>query len=372
MEIQAAGAQIRRFIQLISKQEKAMNRIRWPEFFLIVLLFLSPLNRAQASEDIAHTKHNLAVNPDIQAGNGKYNLNGEICVFCHTPHAGRLDVGGGAAPLWNRRIPFSASYTPYDSPNFDKAGITPGMPKGVSLACLSCHDGTIGFDSLVNAPGSGGFFVSNKVQSGGPGVSIGFNFAGPAVEAGTKTFKGGGLDNPGNYRNDQSVGGFVYFGPDGATPNGNTGSAQPFPDLTTNLSDDHPVGMAIPATDPQFTQILANIYIAPGGDGHLAGSGSNKVFWLTKDGALQTDKRDRLRAYPSDPTNPDIPYIECASCHNPHEASRPSGQPGVSDPVNPMTVNNSRFLRAPNPNQHGANMNDRNATSALCLSCHQK
>ncbi|MBI3594235.1 MAG: hypothetical protein HY200_04695 [Nitrospirae bacterium] len=336
-----------------------------PGFLLSWILVLLISGSAAASEDIAHTKHNLAVNPDIQAGSGAYNLNGDICVFCHTPHGGRLDVGGGAAPLWNRRLPLSSSFIPYDSPNFDKAGIQAGQPKGVSLACLSCHDGTIAFDSLINAPGSGGYFVSNKLQSGGPGVNVGLNFSGPGVDPSLKTFK------PGN-RTDNTAGGFIFFGSDGTTPNGNIGGTSPFPNLTADLSDDHPVGMAIPASDPQFTQILSNINIAPGGDGHAAGSGTNHVFWITRDGALQPDKRDRLRAYPSDPTNPDTPYIECASCHNPHEASRPLGQPALTDPVNPMTVNNSRFLRAPDPNRPGANMNDRNASSALCLSCHQK
>ncbi|MHB8482534.1 MAG: hypothetical protein ACYDBV_07345 [Nitrospiria bacterium] len=341
-----------------------MNGNPWFKCFFVLVLFLIQAVRVDASEDIAHTKHNLAANPDIQATNGTFNLNGDICVFCHTPHGGRLDVGGGAAPLWNRRLSNVTAFTPYDSPNFDKAGITPGQPKGVSLACLSCHDGTIAFDSLVNAPGSGGFFMNNKLQTG-PGGSVGLMFNGPAVDPSNKTFRSGN-------RTDNSIGGFIFFGPDGATPNGNTGGAAPFPNLTPDLSDDHPVGMAIPPTDPQFTQILSNINIAPAGDGHLAGSNSNKIFWITRDGALQPDKRDRLRAYPSDPTNPDVPYIECASCHNPHEASRPSGQPSYTDPVNPLTVNNSRFLRAPNPNRPGIDLNDRNASSALCLSCHQK
>jgi hypothetical protein len=325
--------------------------------FVLIFLFFQGEN-ARASEDILHTKHNLAANPDIMATSSGVNLNGEICVFCHTPHGGRTDVAGGGAPLWNRRLRDSANYIPYDSPNFDKAGVTPGRPKGVSLACLSCHDGTIAFDSLINAPGSGGFFASNK-NSTGVGGSIGLTFTGPAVDQTDKTFKLG--DRPA----DGPTGGFVFYNNPVTS-----GGAEPFPNLGTDLSNDHPVGMAIPPTDPQFALILANKNINSGTDGHA--SGLNKVFWLTRDGALRTDPRDRLRAYPSDTDNPDIPYIECASCHNPHEASRPTGQPLPTEPADATTVNNSRFLRAPNPNQPGADMNDRNANSALCLSCHQK
>ncbi len=332
---------------------------------ILVFIFLSgTLGEVRASEDILHTKHNLAANPDIQATSAGINLNGEICVFCHTPHGGRTDVAGGGAPLWNRRLSDSTLFTPYDSPNFDKAGLTPGRPKGVSLACLSCHDGTIAFDSLINAPGSGGFFASNK-NLAGPGGSIGLTFGGLAVDSTNKTFKAGD-------RTDSTIGGFIYSDSTGAF-NGNTGGAEPFPNLGTDLTNDHPVGMAIPSTDPQFALILANKNINSGTDGHVLGT--NKVFWLTRDPAgLQTDPRDRLRAYPSNPANLEEPYIECASCHNPHEASRPNppGQPSPTDPVNATTVNNSRFLRAPTTTQPGADMNDRNANSALCLSCHQK
>ena len=43
-------------------------------------------------------------------------------------------------------------YTPYSSTTMDTSV---GQPDGISLACLSCHDGTIAVDSIANAPGSG-------------------------------------------------------------------------------------------------------------------------------------------------------------------------------------------------------------------------
>lgn len=58
--------------------------------------------------------------------------NTETCVHCHTPH--RAEVASG--PLWNRVA----------ETTFTSVG-----PE--SLACLSCHDGTMG--NLVNTPGTG-------------------------------------------------------------------------------------------------------------------------------------------------------------------------------------------------------------------------
>ncbi|MFQ5588765.1 MAG: hypothetical protein ACE5F7_07990 [Nitrospiria bacterium] len=337
------------------------------------------------SEDVRHTKHNLAVNPDILAGEGNdfvpggltslrgarnpevrgiegdIRLNEEVCIFCHTPHGGRSNVGGvqGIAPLWNRRISSPMAYTPYNSPHFDAQDMmgAPGRPKGVSLACLSCHDGAVAFDALINSSGSGGFFPRNKTFDG-PGGSIGMGFSGPAVDA-ANSFREG--------RRAEGDGGFVFFDQFGSGPNASFG-AEPFPNLGLDLRDDHPISMEIPRTDPQFKEILTNITTK---GGRIPGSGG--VMWIDRDpnGAnLPLDKRDRIRAYASDPSRPDAPYIECASCHNPHEASRPGGQPILSDPVNAETINNSLFLRLasrPNPDSQ-----DRNSRSLICLSCHKK
>jgi cytochrome c553 len=347
-------------------------------FTVGVSLLLTPL--LFASEDIRHTKHNLAANPDIKASDGTLRLNQEICVFCHTPHGGRTDVAGGGAPLWNRRIPpnpdqNSSYYIPYSSPNFDAQDTTntPGKPKGVSLDCLSCHDGTIGFDALINFPGSGGFFATN--QSGvGFGGTVGlFSFTGPAANTGSV----GDVTSFNEQVRDNTAGGFAYFQSDGVTPSGISGAA-PFPNLGTDLSDDHPISMAIPCgSDPQFDEICNGIQTKGGRI-----QGTNSVMYISRDPSgggsfpLPTDKRDRLRAYPSNPSNLNEPYIECASCHNPHEASGnpnyPAGQPPASvDPIsNPGSVNNALFLRM--ASFVGADTQNRNRGSLVCLSCHQK
>lgn len=71
----------------------------------------------------------------------------EVCVFCHTPHGGN----NNGAPLWNRTTSATV-YTMYNNTFSSTIDMTvAGSPQGVSAACLSCHDGTIGFDVLINA-----------------------------------------------------------------------------------------------------------------------------------------------------------------------------------------------------------------------------
>lgn len=72
---------------------------------------------------------------------------GEICVACHTPH--NADTTVTDAPLWNHTVT-TANYTLYTNPGTLDA--TTSQPTGVSKLCLSCHDGTVAIDSIVNSP----------------------------------------------------------------------------------------------------------------------------------------------------------------------------------------------------------------------------
>jgi len=71
----------------------------------------------------------------------------EICVACHTPH--EANTGISDAPLWNH-TETTQSYTLYTNPSTLNATTT--QPTGVSKLCLSCHDGTVAIDSIVNSP----------------------------------------------------------------------------------------------------------------------------------------------------------------------------------------------------------------------------
>src|SRR4030066_1335719 len=83
----------------------------------------------------------------------------EICVFCHTPHFGRVDT----APLWNR----GSSATGYVAYGTTVGGTAITSVGGSSLACLSCHDGVTTFDNLINKPGKGSRTNGTGADQGG-------------------------------------------------------------------------------------------------------------------------------------------------------------------------------------------------------------
>lgn len=90
-------------------------------FFINVFLFTGIAFLAYAG--ISGSKHDLS--------NGSLSP----CIFCHTPHNSRTD----AAPLWNL-VNRNVTYQMYSSPTMSNP--SPSAPSGMSLACLSCHDGS--------------------------------------------------------------------------------------------------------------------------------------------------------------------------------------------------------------------------------------
>jgi len=307
------------------------------------------------AEDVRNTLHNLSTsntftNPNIASG-ATFSTN-EVCVFCHTPHG--ADVSNQAAPLWNRALPASSSYSNYDSANFD--GDTSTGPRGVSLACLSCHDGTTALDAFINGPGSGRYFSANTLTSTAAttnfvALSAGFG----ATEADGSMGDGSRTDNNPNY---------------GAI----LGGAKPFPNLTEQLSDDHPISFVFQAAvngDPQFDDVVAATGGAAGNITVLTNTASGKTN-------APVDRRDRLRLYPptggANVLGNKQDWVECASCHNPH-APRPlflrlplgaaaySVKGGGSVTVGEVLGTGAGGgLIADNPN----------SGSAVCLSCHEK
>ena len=105
----------------------------------------------QAVADVAATKHNLSSTgaaTDITTADTAF-----VCGFCHSPHT----EAPSTAPLWNRSDPAGPyqMYSSVVSPTMDM--IVAGSPASISLACLSCHDGTVAFDQLINGAGSGNY-----------------------------------------------------------------------------------------------------------------------------------------------------------------------------------------------------------------------
>lgn len=124
------------------------GRIRGVALMLGAALAVAlPGGAARAQDNVVASKHNISQ----RAVDNPTELTdyGEVCVYCHTPHGGQQSTN---APLWNRAFG-SGPYTMYDQAWSSTIDMTvEAQPVGVSLACLSCHDGTIGLDVITNRP----------------------------------------------------------------------------------------------------------------------------------------------------------------------------------------------------------------------------
>lgn len=97
--------------------------------------------------------------PHDFSGTAVYGTGGEICNACHTPH----NAVSTLVPLWSHDTTASV-FTMYSSSTMDA---TPaGTPSGASLACLSCHDGSVGIDAFVNSTGAGTEYMTGTARVG--------------------------------------------------------------------------------------------------------------------------------------------------------------------------------------------------------------
>jgi predicted CXXCH cytochrome family protein len=101
---------------------------------------------AQNTSVIAGGPHDLSGGSALR--NTNTSINGETCIFCHTPHGGSNSI-----PLWNRGNPTGAAYQLYTSSTSDVTTTAAQVAASVSGACLSCHDGTIAVDVLADVNG---------------------------------------------------------------------------------------------------------------------------------------------------------------------------------------------------------------------------
>ena len=138
---------------------------------------------------------------------------------------------------------------------------------------------------------------------------------------------------------------------------------EPFPNLGRILTDDHPISVRMPSTDPQFNDALA---------GSTTLSNGGNVRYVSRSGAqMPPDSRDRIRLYNSGGTSSGttVDWVECASCHNPHTPRTtflrlPSTPTGVTAPADGNVTIAAGATR---------NLNhEPNQGSLICLTCHQK
>jgi len=94
------------------------------------------------------TRHDLSPTGSTQFQFARPGVVEEICVFCHTPHLGNK----GIMPLWNRSLS-PTTFTMYSSVTFNMGPVA--AIGATSALCMSCHDGIMAMNMVVNSPGRG-------------------------------------------------------------------------------------------------------------------------------------------------------------------------------------------------------------------------
>ena len=261
------------------------------------VMVLSMFAWTTASADVANTKHNLG-----STGPGPNNFSGttEVCVFCHTPHGADTSA---EVPLWNKALAAPGTYTTYDTLGTSSLDGATAPVGSVSIACLSCHDGVQAMDAVLNAPGSG---------AGGDAVWAAGVWTGANQTLGVLTS---------------------------------------FANLGQDLTDDHPIGIqyggggiktstpTAPTRDDDFVQT---------GQGLENAQVNGQTIWWVDTEAVPNGTREKtdMQLYTRSVAAIDSgelqPFVECASCHDPHSEA-------------PLL-----FLRVSNDG------------SEVCLACHVK
>ena len=99
------------------------------------LLALPRITPAAINKGIEGSVHDFSTN--------SWNTRKGTCSTCHQAH--NTD-SAQIVPLWNHKTS-TAAFTPYSSPTLNA---TVGAPNGASLACLSCHDGTLAINEGIS------------------------------------------------------------------------------------------------------------------------------------------------------------------------------------------------------------------------------
>jgi len=314
---------------------------------------------ASIAGSIVNTRHNLGSTGQGPNTAGA-NDTAEICIFCHTPHGGSTTDAQGrpvAVPLWNKQLT-TATFSTYDQLGTSTLDAAVGSIGSISLACLTCHDGTQAIDNIINAPGSGGF------NANGGGVD-GLGWAWASVDS--------SLDGTGKLVNSVDVGGANIWA------------------IGTDLTNDHPVSMQYggggysfptnpngnaftsigPTRDMDFVPAMniagtSRWYIenrdmadgSPGAESQMGVLDKWDLKLYSRDTSLETASPN------SSFTGEWEPFVECGSCHDPH-------------------FQTTTFLRMEGLTDLATNLNSTGATvdpgsaqsnrgSRICLSCHAK
>ncbi len=262
---------------------------------------------------------------------------GEICAFCHTPQGAERTV---SAPRWERALTTISSYRAYSS----LGSAVQEATGSISLACLSCHDGSQAPNIAINTPtlrldvGDVDVSIGNALRGHHP---VGIQYGG----GGQNQYSPEVIANPlAAYDRLRDMNRFAH--------------SNRFDSIYLNVK--LRTNKVFTTTDRDaFGDVLTfskeGLFESPNSGGFnqstYSGTGSGTVWWVktagSKIGRQKTDLYlfSRLDTIDSIPDESLLyrPYVECATCHDPHST-------------------NSTFLRMPGGN----------ARSQICLTCHNK
>lgn len=256
------------------------NKLRHiAQFILLGALFAGSSAFAQTVvPSVVGSKHDFTSGGSAQATT---NATDEVCVFCHTPHGADTTA---PVPLWNKVLNSNEGrftrYSTLATPSFDSLEAPVGS---VSLACLSCHDGTQAMDVVLNQPGSGGY-----------------NAGGAQID-------------------DVAIGQM-------------TGT--PVPNLGQDLSNDHPISMQYGgggAVSTDANGVFGGTLGDPDFNAPVKATINNQSIWWVDSGvgtAGVREKTDMLLYTRSDAIGgggATEPFVECGSCHDPHNSDNAGG-----------------------------------------------
>jgi len=300
-----------------------------------------------AMASVTDTVHNLSASGTATHMVGP-SATTEICIFCHTPHGGDQSTN---APIWNRSVSSTSVYTRFSNLGRITFDATEAPIGGVSIACLSCHDGTQARDAVINGPGggpnnnwAGGIGGTGQAGTWVDGTSTSTAYLSALAPSDNGSLSGDLIYLGTDLRNDHPIsmqygGGGYSIGatptagqatvdPDfaaytGAVGGYGTAAANHAPTTSTNNATAVPTGIATGAV---------NIKALPNG---------SSMFYIDT-GTSGYQANDFPLYTRTEIAGGDQPMVECGTCHDPHSS-------------------NATFLRLPD-----------NGGSQVCLTCHAK
>ncbi len=123
-----------------------------------------PMRILGAPGGVEGSVHDFSTNSLYSAWNTRHT----VCTVCHAAHH-TDESTPQTAPLWAHATTTN-TFTPYTSLTLNASV---GQPDGVSLACLSCHDGSLAINQGISGPRGGGTNMTQRIQDIAPEAQIG-------------------------------------------------------------------------------------------------------------------------------------------------------------------------------------------------------